>query len=166
MNLVIAIGNAVRDPVMRQGRKSGNMFCVFRLAINGEYKGPDIERKVAFVDFLAYGKKGNAIHRNLKKGQRMAVVGELITYISMDHVGNKLERTAVQVKDFEITNGIKAKDPIRDLTDSYGEPLIPKAVSDHLIKQIDYKTDEDLPGELLDEGALNDLFYPRDRTDT
>lgn len=159
MNIVIAIGNAVRDPVMRQGRKSGAMFCLFRLAVNGDYRGPDIKRSVAFVDFLAYGKKGQSIHQNLKKGQRIAIIGELVTYNSADRVGNPVERTCVQVKQFEAINFSKVRDPIRDLTDPDGEPLIPKAMSDSLIKQIDYG-DEDLPGELIDGSALNDLFYP------
>lgn len=156
MNYVACMGFAVRDPVMKTGRKSGKEFCLFRLGLKGDYRGPNIERTIAFVDFIAYGKRGQSIHRYLHKGQRICVIGELVTYKSQDRLGNYTTRTCVNVKSFDYIDTMRTKDPIRDLQDEFGEPLIPKEMTDSLIRQIDYG-DEDLPDELLN-GELNDLL--------
>ena len=144
MNLMIITGRLVKDPVIRQSRKNGKTFCSMRFAIMGDYRGSNLERETDFVDMLAFGAKGQAMGLKLKKGMRLLITARLKTYEKVDAYGQRTDRFYLRVMSYEMIDSRVLKEPIEDLYDSSGELVIPKEITDSLVKQID-STDEDLP---------------------
>lgn len=156
MNQVFITGRMVRDPVMRQSKKSGRIFCSMRFCIEGKYRGTGVERETDFIDMLAFNNLGQTMHSKLRKGMRLLIIGSLKAYEFVDPYGQKRDRTYVLAKAYEMIDSHYAQEPIEDLSDSSGNLLIPKEITDSLIRQID-ATDEDMPKDIL-ERSIDDLL--------
>lgn len=76
MNLVVLIGNLVRDPEVRY---SQNQMAVakFTLAINRYTK--DGSDQADFIRVTAFGKQGELVETYLRKGNKVAVEGRIQT---------------------------------------------------------------------------------------
>ena len=75
MNRIFEIGNLVRDPELKQ-TTNGISVCNFTIAVNRTSKGV---REVDYFDVVAWRGLAENCHRYLKKGRKVAVVGELHT---------------------------------------------------------------------------------------
>ena len=156
MNLMIVTGRLVRDPVIRNSKKSGRIFCSMRFCITGDYRGTENERETEFIDMLAFGSKAQVMAAKLRKGMRLLVNGSFKIYESIDQYGQKQERFYLRVKSYEMIDSHVTQEPIEDLTDGSGNLLIPKEITDSLIRQVD-AADEDLPIDYL-ERSIDDLL--------
>lgn len=154
MNIVIIQGRPTDDPKMRNSRRTGKVFCTFRLAVEGTYRGPDAPREVDFINCVAFGKRANALLQHLAKGAFISLSGTLKNSRYIDAVGNKKENTVVIVKEYLIHDWLKKSTPFESLADSNGDLLIPREITDSLFRQIN-AMDEDIPD--LNEGDLDDL---------
>ena len=94
MNKVFLIGNLTRDPELSE-TQSGVSVCRFGIAVNRRSGSSDGERKVDFYNVTAWRGLGETVARYAKKGNKVAVLGniELRTYEDRDGV----ERTSVDV---------------------------------------------------------------------
>ncbi len=94
MNKVFLIGNLTRDPELSE-TQSGVSVCRFGIAVNRRSGSADGERKADFYNVTAWRGLGETVARYAKKGNKVAVLGniELRTYEDRDGI----ERTAVDV---------------------------------------------------------------------
>ena len=94
MNKVFLIGNLTRDPELSE-TQSGIPVCRFGIAVNRRSGSADGERKADFYNVTAWRGLGETVARYAKKGNKVAVLGniELRTYEDRDGV----ERMAVDV---------------------------------------------------------------------
>lgn len=76
MNKITLIGNLVADPEQVE-TKSGKTTTSFRIAVNRRFSGPSGEKVTDFFTIKAWGKNGDNCFDYLKKGRKVAVVGEL-----------------------------------------------------------------------------------------
>ena len=94
MNKVFLIGNLTRDPELSE-TQSGVSVCRFGIAVNRRSGSSDGDRKADFYNVTAWRGLGETVARYAKKGNKVAVLGniELRTYEDRDGV----ERTSVDV---------------------------------------------------------------------
>lgn len=74
INTVILMGRLTRDPELRQ-TSSGTDFCRFVLAIPKDYD----KEKTDFVDCIAWRKTAEFVSKYFHKGERISVVGSIVT---------------------------------------------------------------------------------------
>ena len=76
LNVVTILGRLTRDVELKQ--TNGGTVARFSLA-NGYRKkqGSEYVEATNFIDCVAFGKTGEAIHKYVSKGQRLLVSGEL-----------------------------------------------------------------------------------------
>jgi hypothetical protein len=153
------MGRLVRDPEMRESKKSGRLFCSMRVAVDGGYRGYKMDKKTTFFSVLAFGDKGRKMHNHLRKGQRCIFFGTLDCYERVDIYGNKQEVYCIVAYQYEPIDYREIKEPIEDITDADGKLIIPKEITDHLVKQID-ATDEDVPDDFA-ERRIDDFLPGR-----
>ena len=76
MNKVILIGNLTRDP--EQGRTpSGVDFCRFSIAVSRDYANADGNRETDFFNITVWRKQAENCAKYLKKGNKVAICGQL-----------------------------------------------------------------------------------------
>ena len=91
LNTIILYGRLVADPVLRQ--TAGDVpVASFRLAVERDGSG---EKKVDFMDIMAWRQTGEFVAKYFKKGQAALVRGRLESHTYGDRDGNK--RTAWEV---------------------------------------------------------------------
>lgn len=155
MNIVFLQGRPTEDPVMRNSKRTGKVFCTFRMAVEGAYRGPDLPKETEFFRMVAFGKMANAFLDHLAKGAFITIRGSLHNRSWVDQIGNKREETCVIIKEYLIHEWMKKSKPFESLSDSNGDLLIPREITDSLFKQIDAR-DEDIPD--FNERDIDDLF--------
>ena len=74
MNQTIIIGNLTKDPELRS-TSSGVSVCAFTVAVNRQ--GANGDNAATFFDVSAWREMGEACARYLRKGNKVAVVGEV-----------------------------------------------------------------------------------------
>lgn len=94
MNKVFLIGNLTRDPELSE-TNSGISVCRFGLAVNRQYSSSDGERETDFFNITAWRGTAENIARYCKKGNKVAVFGNIQMRSYEDRDGNK--RTAVDI---------------------------------------------------------------------
>ena len=97
MNIVVLMGRLTRDPEVRytQGAEA-KAVARYSLAVNRSYK-KDGESEADFINIVAFGKAGEFAGKYFKKGQLVAVEGELRINQYTDKDGNKRWSTDVVV---------------------------------------------------------------------
>ena len=94
MNKVFLIGNLTRDPELTE-TQSGVSVCRFGLAVNRRSGTADGERKADFYNVTAWRGLGETVARFAKKGNKVAVLGNIEIRTYEDREG--VERTSVDV---------------------------------------------------------------------
>lgn len=108
-NKVMLMGNATRDPELRQLSNGENSTSIaeFGLACNRRYRtasGEDREETL-FIDCTIFGKQADTIARFVKKGKPLFVEGRLRYEAWDDNQGNKRSKVSVVVETFQFVGG-------------------------------------------------------------
>ncbi|MCK5607812.1 single-stranded DNA-binding protein [Candidatus Pacearchaeota archaeon] len=111
VNQVILAGHISKEPVLEY-LPSQTAVCNFALAINKKYtdSGGAKKEKVCFIDCAIFGKRAEAFHKYLKKGQPVLVTGELTYQQWESNDGQKRSKHEVTVKDFNFLGSGKKGD--------------------------------------------------------
>jgi len=102
MNKVILIGNLTKDPEMRT-TTNGKQVASCSIATNKSYKDQSGQKQTIaqFHNLVVWGKPAEVFAQYLKKGSKVAIVGELQTRNYDDKSGVKRYVTEVVVNEFE-----------------------------------------------------------------
>lgn len=155
MNIVIMQGRPTDDPQMKKSKRTGKVFCTFRLAVDGPYRGPNTPKETDFFNVVAFNNTAQALLKHLAKGAYITIRGELKNRSWMDNIGNKRTENVIVVREYNIHEWMKKSKQFESLADSNGDLLIPREITDSLFKQIDAR-DEDIPD--FNERDIDDLF--------
>ena len=155
MNIVLMQGRPTDDPRMKNSKRTGKVFCTFRLAVDGPYRGPDAPKETDFFNIVAFGNTAQALLKHLAKGAYISIRGELKNRSWIDNIGNKRTEIVIVVREYNIHEWLKKSKQFESLADSNGDLLIPREITDSLFKQIDAR-DEDIPD--FNERDIDDLF--------
>ena len=95
LNSILIEGNIVRDPEYRTTTK-GTGVCKFTVASNRYYKQEDgFEKEVGFFDVEAWGKIGESVNTQARKGRGVRVVGRLKQERWQNKEGNPMSRVVI-----------------------------------------------------------------------
>lgn len=101
MNFVTICGRLVSDPQLSQ-TKTGKAYCRFTLAVDK----PGKDAGANFLNCVAWEKRGEAIAKYVKKGDKFLVTGRL-DQSSYEKDGQKQSFVSVVVDGFEFMEGKK-----------------------------------------------------------
>ncbi|MCK5617166.1 single-stranded DNA-binding protein [Candidatus Pacearchaeota archaeon] len=107
-NNVVLVGHLSKVPELKW-LESNTAVCNFGIAVNDNYKnsaGKKIE-KVCFIDCSCFGKRGEAIHKYLDKGDPVLITGKLVLE-SWEKDDVKHYKHKVQVREFSFIGSKKA----------------------------------------------------------
>lgn len=99
LNKIMTIGRLVRDPEVRD--IGGNTCLNFTIASDSRNKGEDGKPIANFYNCSAWGKMGQTIGKYMKKGGKIAIVGDLGIRQYKDNNGNDRTAVTITVSDFE-----------------------------------------------------------------
>lgn len=99
MNKVFLIGNLTRDPELRE-TPSGVSVCRFTIAVNRNYT-QNGERQTDFFECVAWRNLAETIPQYCKKGNKVAVAGNIQLRDYTDNQGNKRTAGDIVVQDVE-----------------------------------------------------------------
>ena len=94
MNKVFLIGNLTRDPELSE-TNSGIAVCRFGLAVSRRRASDDAEQQTDFFNVTAWRGLADTISRFCKKGNKIAVTGQIQIRTYEDREGAK--RTSVDI---------------------------------------------------------------------
>lgn len=100
MNKCIFIGNLTRDPEIATTVNGVNR-CTFAIAVNRRYTNSSGEREADFINVIAWRGLGDNCGKYLKKGSKIAIVGEMQTRSYDDKDGNRRYATEIVADDVE-----------------------------------------------------------------
>ncbi len=109
MNKVILIGRLVKDPELRQ-TPNGVSVCKFNLAVNRQTE----DKKADFISCAAWGKTAENLVKYMRKGNQIAVEGEIQTNNYKNKDGKQIYVTEVLVRVIEFLSNPKHKDSVDD----------------------------------------------------
>lgn len=103
MNKCILIGNLTKDPEIST-TSNGVSVCRFTLAVTRRYANSDGERDTDFINIVAWRALADNCHRFIKKGSKVAVVGNIQSrsYDAAD--GSKRYVTEIVAEEVEFLN--------------------------------------------------------------
>lgn len=144
MNLVVLMGRLVKDPETRysQGDKA-TAVSKYTLAVNRSFKR-DGEQDADFINCIAFGKSGEFAQKYFKKGQLVAVEGELRVSNYTDKEGNKRWSTDVVVSKQHFAESKKEQTQPAQQSSGRGFPPTPKQQEIQNAFE-EYQAEEDLP---------------------
>ena len=76
MNKVILIGNLTKDPELST-TTGGISVCRFTVAVGRKYANSEGERETDFINIVVWRNLADNCHRFLKRGSKVAVVGNI-----------------------------------------------------------------------------------------
>lgn len=79
MNVVVMMGNLVRDPVLRT-TETANNCCSFKIAVDRPIVKKGQEKKTDFFDVKVWSKQADSCAKYLKKGSKVVVNGSMENY--------------------------------------------------------------------------------------
>lgn len=97
-NLVSLIGRPTKDMDFRQNGE--NCVVRFSLAVDRKFSK---EKQADFISCVAFNKTAEILNKHVKKGQKIAVLGEIRTG-SYEKDGKKVYTTDVVVSEFEFAS--------------------------------------------------------------
>lgn len=100
MNKCFFIGNLTRDPEIATTANGVNR-CTFAIAVNRRYTNSSGEREADFINVIAWRGLGDNCGKYLKKGSKIAIVGEMQTRSYDDKDGNRRYTTEIVAEDVE-----------------------------------------------------------------
>lgn len=100
MNKIYLIGNLTRDPDLR-ATQSGISVCNFSIAVNRRVKDAQGRQQTDYFDVTAWRKTGEIAGKFLRKGKKVAVIGEMQSsqYTAQD--GSKRVKWSVVADEIE-----------------------------------------------------------------
>lgn len=98
MNNIILIGRLTAAPELKT-TTSGNNVTTFNIAVERRYSGKDGERQTDFITCVAWRNTAEFVTKHFKKGDPIAIQGELQTRKYTDKDGNNRVAVEVQVND-------------------------------------------------------------------
>ena len=146
MNSVILMGRLTKDVEVRYSQgDQGTAIGRYTLAVNRSYKR-DGEPDADFINILTFGKTAEFAGKYFKKGQLVAVEGELRISSYTDKDGNKRWSTDVVVSKQHFAESKKDQTPTQatPVGRGYGTPVQGKQEPLDFIP-IDNGSDEGLP---------------------
>ena len=111
MQKFIALGRTTKDIELSQ-TPNGISVAKFTLAIPRTFRNKDGEKEVDFINCVAWQKAAENIHKFVKKGDQLSVVGriEVRSYEAQDKT--KRYVTEVVVEEFEFIGGNKKTEKV------------------------------------------------------
>lgn len=100
MNKVILIGNLTRDPELSE-TPSGVAVCRFSIAVSREYANADGNRETDFFNITVWRGRAENCGKYLKKGNKVAIVGNLQNRSYEDKDGIKRNVTDIIASEVE-----------------------------------------------------------------
>ena len=76
MNKVILIGNLTKDPELST-TTGGISVCRFTVAVGRKYANSEGERETDFINIVVWRNLADNCHKFLKRGSKVAVVGNI-----------------------------------------------------------------------------------------
>ena len=113
MNKVYLIGNLTRDPESTV-TSSGVHVCRFAVAVNRNYTGADGNRETDFFNITVWRQLADTCGKYLKKGNKVAVVGQLQNRSYEDKDGVKRTVTDIVASEIEFLTPKNAADSFDD----------------------------------------------------
>ena len=113
MNKVYLIGNLTRDPESTE-TSSGVHVCRFAVAVNRNYMGADGNRETDFFNITVWRQLADTCGKYLKKGNKVAVVGQLQNRSYEDKDGVKRTVTDIVASEIEFLTPKNAADSFDD----------------------------------------------------
>lgn len=153
MNIAIIQGRAVQQPEIEQSEK-GQIYSRFRVACDRPYKGKNVPRKSDFFTVVCFGKWAQFAANHIAKGALLTVLGRLEQSEFIDRDGKRSERTSVITDKITLHEWLRKHREMTALSEDF-DNLVPREITDSLIKQIDID-DEDIPDELLGKESYID----------
>ena len=103
MNKCILIGNLTKDPEITT-TSNGVSVCRFTLAVTRRYANSEGERDTDFISIVAWRSLADNCHKFIKKGSKVAVVGNIQSrsYDATD--GTKRYVTEIVAEEVEFLN--------------------------------------------------------------
>lgn len=103
MNRITIIGRLVADPELRY-TQNGTPVCSIRIAVDRKYKDQSGEKPTDFFSCNAWRKAGELINQYTKKGDMIAVDGEMQSRKWQDKEGNNKFSWDINVENFKFLN--------------------------------------------------------------
>ena len=103
MNNVSLIGNVTRDLELKQVGQTQNTR--FTLVVKRRFKRDESD----FINCIAWGKQAETLCQYVKKGQKLAIIGNIRTG-SYEREGTTVYTTDIVVESFEFLGGGKQSD--------------------------------------------------------
>ena len=100
MNKVCLVGNLTRDPEKR-GTASGISICRFTIAVNRRFANQQGERGADFIPIVAWRGLAENCATYLRKGSKVAVIGEIRTGSYEAQDGSRRYTTEVQADEVQ-----------------------------------------------------------------
>ena len=105
MNKVILLGRLTKDPELRYSNNGQQTaVCRYSLAVNRSYKREG-EADADFINIIAFGNRAEFASKYFKKGQMVAISGEIRTGSYTDKNGEKRYTTDVIATDQYFAGG-------------------------------------------------------------
>lgn len=104
MNRLTIIGNVCREPELRS-TPNGSQVCTFSVAVNDRFKRKDgQENPATFFRVSAWNTMGENCSKFLRKGSKVAVVGNVSAHAYIDSNGKAGASLEVNAQDVEFLN--------------------------------------------------------------
>lgn len=100
MNKVFQIGRLTKDPELSY-TTNGKAVAKFSMAVSKKYTDSQGEKQeiTSFFNCVAWGKTGELVSQYVKKGERLAIEGELEQKSWEDQDGNKRSTVQINVRE-------------------------------------------------------------------
>lgn len=124
MNKCILIGNLTKDPEIST-TSNGVSVCRFTLAVTRRYSNSEGERDTDFINIVAWRSLADNCHKFIKKGSKVAVVGNIQSrsYDATD--GTKRYVTEIVAEEVEFLSTRNSDSDVREKKEDVGklEPI-------------------------------------------
>jgi single-strand DNA-binding protein len=101
MNKITILGRLVKEPTLSYYKEGKMALCEFTVAS----QRPTKDKKADFIQCKAFGTRGEAIEKFLKKGSEVVIWGSLHQEIWKDKEGKNRSKYVVLVQEFSFTGG-------------------------------------------------------------
>ena len=115
MNKVILIGNLTKDPELTT-TTSGISVCRFTVAVSRRFTNSEGERETDFINIVVWRNLADNCHKFLRKGSKVAVVGNIQTRSYDAQDGSKRYVTEVVAEEVEFVGARVNSDEVSDTT--------------------------------------------------
>lgn len=109
MNKAFLIGNLTRDPELAQ-TNSGKSVCKFSIAVNRNYTQADGEKVTDYFTIVTWNGQAENCARYLKKGKKIAVIGELQQRFFEGNDGVKRTVIEIQAQEVEFLSPVERQE--------------------------------------------------------